>query len=785
MNSRNFRTSGVGKLLALPLTLLFLSSIANGQAKQLINWREDLVSIQGIPAAELEGQRDAVAQIRNGVELWLRLHPNTNIQLAAAPPQPWRSEQVSQQVSLLREAVEAIIKEDPGQAFELGVTIVSVTAEASPLSPVTDSIDHQSISDLHLTNVAQSIQLLPGISVDHKASRNQAGVMIRGFDTRQVGLYLDGVPILVPYDGYADIARFLANDIAEIEVAKGYSSPLLGPNGLGGAINIVTREPEKKLEGDASIGTGSGRMLESGLHIGSRWRQLLFRGGLDWLQSDYFPLSGDFKTSLIQSGYNRTNSYQRDVRYSGRVGWTSRGDDQYVFTYSNQKADYGAPPYVGNDTKNNKTNYRQWPYWNRESYYFNTNTGLGESSSIKFRAFYDRYPNGMNQFTNYAYNVYSNTSAYDDYSAGTSAEFGTRKLSHNALGASFFFKDDTHKETGASYSSSGVPTTIQPWRTDRDQQISLGFQDSINITARMRATVGFSADHLSAIKAQDLNSKTNTLTTFTCPDGSVAASFTSCLAHVWDFNPLASLSYSIAKSGIVFFTVARKSHFPTLKDRYSYKNGQAVPNLGLKPEHSTNWSLGYSHVFPFKTMMQLDLFRSNVSDAIENAYVPARFSKQCPSLADPNLCQQSINVGEEVHQGVEFTIRSTPVSRLTLNTNYSYLSRTITGPATMPAVFPTGTPKHKLIGTASIQMPRKITLLATARYESGTITTNDSSLVVPASRFGTLDLGSLIPIYAGAMLQVGVRNLFDRFYYYQEGYPESGRNWYVNLRYRF
>jgi iron complex outermembrane recepter protein len=30
-----------------------------------------------------------------------------------------------------------------------------------------------------------------------------------------------------------------------------------------------------------------------------------------------------------------------------------------------------------------------------------------------------------------------------------------------------------------------------------------------------------------------------------------------------------------------------------------------------------------------------------------------------------------------------------------------------------------------------------------------------------------------------------VKNLFDRNYYYQEGYPEPGRNWYVNLRYRF
>ena len=75
-----------------------------------------------------------------------------------------------------------------------------------------------------------------------------------------------------------------------------------------------------------------------------------------------------------------------------------------------------------------------------------------------------------------------------------------------------------------------------------------------------------------------------------------------------------------------------KSHFPTLKDRYSYKNGQAIPNPDLKPEHARNYDLGYSHVFAFKTMMQFELFRSDVYDAIENATIPAQFSNQCPTM---------------------------------------------------------------------------------------------------------------------------------------------------------
>jgi iron complex outermembrane receptor protein len=786
-----FKGCFVKIVLALIILLLDASTVL-GQAKQLLQWREDLAYIQNSPAAELETQLDAVEQIRTGVEFWLKLHPSSKVQLQSAPPQPWSSEQILKEVSVLRAAIEAVLKEGPGKSFELGVTEISVTAEVSPLAPITDSIDYSKMKDFEAVNLAEAVPYLPGLSVDHKSARNQTGVMIRGFDTRQVGLYLDNVPIYVPYDGYADISRFLTSDISEIQVAKGFSSPLLGPNGLGGAINLVSRQPERKMEGDLAIGTGSGDMLQAGVHLGSRWRRFFLWGGLDWLQTDYFPISGDFVLNTQQPTYDRINSYQRDVRYNGRVGWTPRGQDQYVFTYSNQKADYGAPPYSGADTQNNKVRYWQWPYWNRDSYYFNSNTGLGEPSSIKFRAFYDHYPNGLNMFTDSTYSALSGSSAYDDHSEGFSSEFSTRMLPRHTLSASFFFKDDTHKENGASYKN-GI-AAIEPWRKDRDQLASIGLQDAITLSARMRATVGFSADHLNAVEAQDLITTTvgsgkNATTTysvgpFECASSLAGGSPSSCLAHVWSYNPLASLSYSVAKSGTLFFTFAMKSHFPTLKDRYSYKNGQAIPNPTLQPEHSRNWSLGYAHVFAFNTMMQLDLFRSDVYDAIQNATIPSEFPDQCPTMP-LGTCRQSVNVGKEVHQGVEFTVRSSPLSRLTLNANYTFLNRTISGPKNMLGVFPTGTPKHKTIATASLRLPHEMLLLATARYESGTITTNDSGLIIPASKFATADLGGIIPIFGGMNLQVGVKNLFDRNYYYQEGYPEAGRNWYLNARYRF
>jgi outer membrane receptor protein involved in Fe transport len=97
-------------------------------------------------------------------------------------------------------------------------------------------------------------------------------------------------------------------------------------------------------------------------------------------------------------------------------------------------------------------------------------------------------------------------------------------------------------------------------------------------------------------------------------------------------------------------------------------------------------------------------------------------------------------------------------------------------------------PKNKATFNATGELPHKILALATYRYEGG-ITLQDISYTpvrMPYSAsFGTVDIGTVVPIAAGFSMQVGVKNLFDRDYYYSAGYPEAGRNWYFNGRYRF
>ena len=134
---------------------------------------------------------------------------------------------------------------------------------------------------------------------------------------------------------------------------------------------------------------------------------------------------------------------------------------------------------------------------------------------------------------------------------------------------------------------------------------------------------------------------------------------------------------------------------------------------------------------------------------------------------------------------MEFAVRSSLHSHLTVNANYTFLNREFSGPSNIVNVFPTGTPKHKMVAVANVRLPHEIMLTASARYESGRVDTDNSGNLVPASKYGTVDCGGIIPVVEGMDLQTGVRNLFDRFYYYREGFPMAGRNWYFNMRYRF
>jgi iron complex outermembrane receptor protein len=808
--------------MALILWLVCATGLV-AQQHPTVDWKVSIAELE-TRLARLGGEGGSAVDawaadaelLRASIRDFASAHPEIRITLPDPLPSHPSVSDAARHLAALKDAVDIVIKQSPGTPFNLGLVTVNVSASVSTPSPVADSMDQQEIQNRNAVNVAKALDLLTGVSIQHiAANRNEAGIMVRGFSTRgQIPFYLDGIPISVPYDGYVDFNRFLTSDIAEVEVARGYASPLLGPNALGGSINLVTEEPVKKVQADALIGTGSGRELLSALHLGSRWRHFFILGSLDWLQSDFIPLSGEFPVNQYKNLPDITmtdrlnQSDSRDEKFSGRIGWTPRGSDQYVFSYNNQKGKKGVPLYQGPNTAATFKNYWRWPYWNMANEYFHSSTGLGENNSIKFRAFYNQFKNGIDMYSDDTYSVMNTKNAehsfYDDHTDGAAAEFETRTLSRNAIAASFFFKDDTHRERGIYPGRSPYPL-ITPDLVDRAQLASIGMQDRVKVSSRLLATAGFSADHLDGLQGQSYNGALTGLVPFTCLASPSNTSFAGCTAHVWNFNPQGSASYALGKSGNLFATVADRGRFPMLKDIYSASLGQGLPNPDLKPEHALSWNIGYSRALGALTLVQGELFRSDLRNAIESVYVTdpgaaSAATEYCPNSRIVGFCSEMANIGKEVHEGVELKIGTMLLRWLNLDVSYSYLNRTIAYDFglvpnvsqlnTSITVLPT-LPRNKLLASATLRLPRHLLGIISTRYEGG-LTLQDTTYATTSplfrpfpQSFGTTDLGIVMPVWKGMFLQTGVANVFDRNYYYTAGFPEEGRNWYFNTRYRF
>src|SRR5262245_62487913 len=197
------------KTLLMTLALLITTAFpAFAQGDRVREWRVQIAFLSN-DKASLDARSIALAALRQQIVEWIGLNPKVPVTVPTAPALPWADDQLQEQLTVVRQTIEQIAQTDPTQPFYLGVTTVNVIAPVATLSPVSDSLDRVEIQNHQALTVNQAIEYLPGVSVDHKAPRSQTGISIGGFDTRQVPLYLDGIPAYVPFDGSLYLTRYL------------------------------------------------------------------------------------------------------------------------------------------------------------------------------------------------------------------------------------------------------------------------------------------------------------------------------------------------------------------------------------------------------------------------------------------------------------------------------------------------------------------------------------------------------------------------------------------------
>ena len=635
---------------------------------------------------------------------------------------------------------------DDAGPFALGV--VEVVTSRLPASVADEGgkaamITQEDMQRFNRDNVGDALNLLAGVAIATN-SRNEKTLTVRGFDSRQVPLYIDGIPVYVPYDGYVDFDRFTTADLAGIQLSKGFSSVAYGPNALGGAINLVSRRPARAFEGDVTAGLGRAGEQQGAVNLGAKRGAWYAQAGASWIESDGFVLPAGSRPTATEDGGLRNNAYRKDSKLSFKVGFAPSADSEYAISYYRQDGEKGQPP----STDPAQARYWRWPYWDKESLYFLSDTALGARETLKLRLYLDRYDNEVDSYTDGSYttlrtsgrgSVSTGRSIYADRTDGGSVALESVRFSHHSLRVVGHYKTDEHRERDAN----GVLATHY-----EDELLSIGAEDRLELGPRTILSLG-AARH-------ELRPRTvfNAGNPYSLP-GSLAAT-----------DAQAGIFLAWSQAARVHLTIARKSRLPTLKDRYSARLGTFIENPALGREVAVNYELGLRATPRDGTEIGAAVFYSDITDKI-----------QAVRNVQGNLSQMQ-NIGEVRAAGVELEWRARPASWLEFGGGYTYQDL---DNRSDPLTRVTDVPAHKLTAHALLQPPIPVELLVFAERDSSRWASDVASL----DGFTILNVKAVYRPARGASLELGVDNATDEAYALADGFPAAGRSWFATARFRF
>src|SRR5690606_3987912 len=617
---------------------------------------------------------------------------------------------------------------------ELGT--VEVIGERPPVAlPVTvDRVTADTIAAQHRDDLSQALELVPGVATQNVGQRRERLVALRGFNSRQVPLFIDGVPVYVPYDGNVDLARFGVDHVSEIRVSKGLASLLYGPNIMGGAINVVSRRPTEPLAVSARISTEAddklrANLVRAALNVSAANERWYGSFSVSGSNADSYRLPGSFDpVPNREDGGLRDNAGTRDRLYMARVGFTPDADNEFNFTWYRQDGFKEDPPYSGTS---GSARFWVWPYWDKQSFSLTSRHAVGDRGTLRLRAFHDTFRNSLDAYTNLAHSSYMFLgSAYDDYTRGGGADFEWRWSDAAVTRVAAHLKKDVHRE--------GTREPFEPEEQLVASTWDIAIEQEWRITPRLSLTPGYQYVAQPGRTAWIWNGASyvpNEVNDATTSNGQLVA--------VWQ----------VSEAGTLFGGVSRKTRFPALKDRFSGGLGSVVPNPDLEAEYANHFELGYEHQGEGWTA-KVALYQANIRDAIESVTLPGT---ACDA---PNPdCSQLQNIGRQRNRGVELSGSWQPLHGLRFDAQVNLLDR---DNLSDPGILPTDTPKWRQRVTASWQPHPQWRVTLDAQHESRRYTTTNGSRV--ADGFTLVNAFGRYQAKGNWGVELGVRNLADELY---------------------
>jgi len=422
------------------------------------------------------------------------------------------------------------------------ILVIGKAPKDQPVSTVT-KLDFTSLEQSKPKDLSEAIRYAPGVAVTF-GDKDTYTLKLRGIDSKRIALLIDGVPDYEPYYSTFDLKTVSAAGIESIQITKGPSSVLYGPNTLGGIVNVITRRPgdQPYLTLNGSYGERNTRNFS--LDSGFRWNRLSFVGGLSYQDSDGLYYSDDHGGRI-----RRTNSDYERLNLNGKVYYSPSNKTEIMINAGRYTSEYGMPAALFTQ----KARYWRFKDWDRTTFNAGGYTALGEKSVLRFRAFYVNYWNTLDQWKDAAMTNRQFESTFDNSVYGAFALGDFYISPANSLKVSLNYeKDIARTQDDVNF----------PWTKYDQGTFSAAVEDHFSLTDKWKLIGGVSVD-----------------TIYKYSGGTASK-----------LNPLVGIKFSPEDFLDFHLSFAQKSKFPSMRSLYSSSSG----NPDLLSEMGTGWEVGWT-----------------------------------------------------------------------------------------------------------------------------------------------------------------------------------------------
>lgn len=594
--------------------------------------------------------------------------------------------------------------------------------------------------------VKEALRFLPGILGDGTVGTEVnalSGQFIRGSNTGQVLILLDGRPINNLGGGGFDLSEFTTNNIERVEVLPGGGSTLYGSDAIGGVINIVTRRPTGQITTETKVNFGSYGLNQQSIQNSGK------SGDISWVV-----------------GYNRTqaqNNYPFTIPEANFEGTRSNNDALYNNFNVKLEANLGK--------RNTLT---------LSTLYLGKEQGVPGGVPIPFPQFGQGFFNSLTE-NNRKYTDQVLTDLTWNYQLGKGddsllttrvyADFLNTRFDNRSGAITSQNRFDTKQD------SYGIQVTHN-WNIAKNQTLVYGF-DYRNTNVR-NTTFSYSTN----INRENYDNAIGQGAFFGKYEINFSPSFSMNLGVRQDFSSLVNGSFTSPSVGAKFAvsdeTTLRANYIrnfraPTIANLFN-NNPTNIGNPDLKPEKGDSFDVGIDQKLGNIGLLRLTFFSNRVSDTIA-------FKRLTPPVNGNTGTWENIGLVETT--GIEASLN------LQLARNvYAFVNYTANDPRILASANPAEVDKElrfagadKLNLGVSYENSQGWYFGLLMNSLNGYPTNNINTEFL--SGYTTFDLKMRIPISDRLVLTGSLDNLFDQRYQLFPGYPDGGRAFQIGLSSQF